>query len=361
MKKLKNLLRGPRIIGGVIEQYCDKYPCNLRRKWLSKFILVGVDPDDPQLKKILSIENLKEVVDWRKVKAHLENLKGQNVTDAQKALPAYRIIGEVKVAKAITYAFKRGKVFSALELMGLRSTCHSIYDYIWDSNLLIRENQKTEGDRKLISQLKERVKKFNIGAENSIESDFGLFFSFFYNNYSDKFNTCSKYVRATNINYDYDKHWFFAYFQGFLLLKDLNYVYHCKSRAWVKNPFNASRGVNDYDFFELLKECNQFQLDEAFEHATAKLATLGHHMQDTYRYITYDMGIGGTHKKLYSWVSYPGKRLSCNKDIIKERRLSSFPSDIKWKGYKLDKKKDRTIILIETKKAEIEIPVKSSP
>ncbi len=338
-----------RVIGGVIEQYCDKYPCNNRRKWLSRLLLVAVEPEDPQLLEVNSIDDLKQKVFWRGVKAHLENLKGKNVTDSQKALPAYRITGEIEAKRALAYSLKRGKVFNAIELMSMRSTCHALYDYIWDMNNIIRASNEQKKNKKWMSEQKEKVFKFNIGASEDIYNYYTDFFKFFIATYDKKFITCSKYVRSSNINFDYDRHWYFAYLQSFVLLKELDYVYHCRSKAWVRNPFNAARGKNDYDFLELLSQCNQKQLDIAFEQAVVKLTTLGHHKEDTYRYITYDFGIGGTHHKLYSWVPYSGKRLECGVKKFDDNRLSTFPDDIRWKKYEGREKRDRTILLIEDK------------
>lgn len=348
IEKETNPFLRARVIGGVIEQYCDKYPCNKRRKWLSRMILIGVEPEDKQLREVFSLKELKEKIYWRGVKAHIENLKGKNVTDSQKDLPAYRIIGEISASKALSYALKKGHIFNGIELMSLRSTCHALYDYIWDMNKIIRI-RKDRKNKAQIEKAKEKVSKFNIGASESVYTYFNEFFKFFSKNYHSKYLTCSKYVRATNINFDYDRHWFFSYLQSFVLLKELDYVYHCKSQAWIKNPFNAARGKNDYDFFDLLGECNQRQLDKAFEQAVVKLTTMGHHKEDTYRYITYDHGIGGTHEKMYSWVPFSGKRLNC-KIKRDDNKLSTFPSDIEWKRYKGKAKRDRTILLIEDKK-----------
>ena len=339
-----------RVIGGVIEQYCDKYPCNKRRKWLSRMILIGVEPEDKQLKDVYSLRELKEKIYWRGIKAHIENLKGKNVTDSQNDLPAYRIIGDISAGKALSYALKKGHIFSGIELMSLRSTCHSLYDYIWDMNQILRTSKKNKDK---IKKMREKISKFNIGASEEIYTYFSDFFKFFSKNYQSKYLTCTKYVRATNINYNYDKHWYFSFLQAFVLLKELDYVYHCKSQAWIKNPFNAARGMNDYDFYDLLDDCSQAQLDKAFEQAVVKLTTMGHHKEDTYRYITYDHGIGATHEKLYSWVPYSGKRLNCEIKKHDGNQLSSFPADIRWEPYKGKIKRDRTILLIEDKKVNI--------
>lgn len=363
--------RRVRVVGGVLDQYCDSYPCDNQKRWVSKLLLVGVYPDDQQLKETFTLKALKKKITWSHVRAFLENSNGKNVRNTETPLPAQRIVGQIAPDKALRSAFTKGHVFSAKELMTLRSSCHALYDYVWNSVLLTRANESIQkkkdankyiSNRKLtpdpfyikkypIKGLKEKVEGFALGDVDNTTKRFRNFFFHFIKNYESKYMTCSKYVRPSNINFDYERHWFFSYFESFFKLKQLDYVFSCNNRAWVKNPFNASKGSNDYDFMSQISRCNQEQLDEAFERSVLKMETTGHHSFDTFRYITYDMGAGGSHEKIYSWVKYPGKRLVClDKDGKKAQKINQmvyFPPDLLWQKFYQEDIHSKGIILVE--------------
>lgn len=367
-----------RVVGGVLEQFCDDYPCTGIKKWVSKIVLFGVIPSDPNFKDVYNIKKLKERIYYPQVKAFMENSKGHTIGKDQRFVPTYRILGEISPQEALKVSLEKGHVFSGKELMSLRNSCQSLYNYAWDMAVLIRGNQSINNQKNLdiklkkywaekkyekipfyakkysLEEAKKNVLPFNVKAEKDLTNTFKDFFLYFIENYGEQFNTCTKYVRYSNVNEDYERHWYLTYLQAFFSLKSLDFVYDCKSEAWIKNPFNASRGENDYDFMTQIKKCNDRNFDEAFETSTRILTNLGYQHNPTFRYIPYDWGIGGNNKKMYSFVPQSGKILQCisgKKEYDEwDRKKQYFPTDISWQRFYIPKIIDRNIILIEDNK-----------
>ena len=62
-----------RIIGGFIEQVCQKGACLEQNQWNSRLVLIAVEPNNDKFSKVNNIDELKTIVDWPEVKAFAEN------------------------------------------------------------------------------------------------------------------------------------------------------------------------------------------------------------------------------------------------------------------------------------------------
>ncbi|HAZ14292.1 MAG: hypothetical protein A2X86_18880 [Bdellovibrionales bacterium GWA2_49_15] len=344
-----------RVVGGVIDQYCKKIPCSGRNLWDSHVLLVGVDPNDPKYDEVKNLEDLKDLIDWPYVAAFIQNGRGRKV-GRDLGVPAYRIAGEVQAEKAFRYVIKNGHYFEFDELKSLRQNCHKLYDYLWDTSLLVRKNIAEQGKQDKLSNYVKTFKKTNvISQEEEVETkvekktqSFSKFFADFYKTYGDRFYTCSKLVNYSNINNDQARHWFITYMQIYYKLERLGYFYSCAKKAWMDNPRKAD-GTWTFDPLEERGSCKDEALDVAFDSAITKLTVLKQGNEEHFRYIDYDNGDGGTHLKLHSWVNVSGKGLQCtsrSEARLAEDKNKVFPDEVTWVDFARHMKMfdDKTII-----------------
>jgi len=295
---------------------------------MSSIVLVAVYPEDEDIGDVNSIFLLKEAVDWKGFKAFMENGRGVHIKNVN-SFPAYRIKGEIGPGQALKKAFELGHVFTAQEMFSTRTACHKLYDYAWNSVQIIRGNKD--------KNLTRWVKPFNKKAPEKVNEDFATWLNYFTEKYGDRYNTCLKYVRGTNINEDRKRHWFFSYFNAFFLVKGLENIHVCPENLWTKNFYNYKKGAMEYDFFKELRKCSGKELDHAFVRAITKLKNLGHQGLPSYKYITYDSEPGGSHQKIYSWVQNHGLDLNCSSKKVRKIRAKKwafgFPPDINWQNF----------------------------
>lgn len=356
-----------RIVGGVVEQYCRSYPCTSRHKWLSKLILVGVDPNNEDYKEVKEIDQLKKMVDWEYVLAFMQNSKGRTIT-SQEEYPAYRIVGQIESSKVLQFAISKGHYFKYKEIKTLRSSCHKLYELLWKKSKELRA-YRTES-RKLKKKIKEAkekdrekfqsIKSSGIRLVQKIEEDslvkkikkikkksFAKYFKEFYSKYSDQYNTCVKYVRPVSINYNLDQHWFFVYLTAFIKLESLDYLYKCSKRAWMENPRlpNMRLSINPWSEYQ---QCTSLEFDDSFELAINMFASLRSWNRDHFRFITYDNSRDGTHHKIYSWIYQKGRVYNCTEEDPPPRLTKDedavFPDDVRWNRF-YSKRKSRYDII----------------
>ncbi|CAM9901972.1 unnamed protein product, partial [Chrysoparadoxa australica] len=354
-----------RIVGGFILQFCDNYPCRTYQDWLSRLVLVGVNPYDSRFKDVTSMSQLKGKIDWAYVKAFAQNGFGRTINGTVPE-PAYRMVGEVEADKALDFAFRSGHEFSFNEINSLRKNCFYLYDYIWRSQEKVRKNManKSLADDKLAKEMQKKAKEirakksmerttvFSVevadiqSAESSSEEqksmvDFRKFFLYFVKNYGDRYRTCSRFVRPANHKENADRAWFFAFLTNFMNLEDMNYYYLCVRRSWMTNP-RMTNGKRRYDTTSD-RRCSVMDIDEAFEQGVTVMASLRGANAAHYRFIEFDSGIGGSHRQLYSWVPETGKQLGC--DARKLEEISPiFPIDVVWKDFNLQSRRRLDII-----------------
>ena len=360
-----------RVVGGVVEQFCEKYPCLSSNEWLARLVLVAVDPTYEKYTYVRDLYDLKKEVDWKYTVAYLANASGRTQEQGLE-FPYIRVVDEITADKALLFAIEKGYLYQFKDMMKLRDTCHDMYDYIWKKvyeiktikaklsdkkwiDSVIEKNlQKQKTDKKietadLVTLRREMMEQkiFELSKDN-----FSTFFVQFYKNFKDKYAVCSKNVMAANVNEDSQRHWFFAYLEGFFHANDLNYIYNCSKREWFKN-YRTTEGRWALDQYEELTYCSSQALDAAFD----KLPVLFNRIMNNaneqfYRYVTYDF-YAGSHEKLYSWVKVSSKRISCAKEpdslwsriqgmMIKEGNFISedekefiFPSDVQWEEFNI--------------------------
>jgi hypothetical protein len=345
-----------RIVGGFVWQYCEDYPCRSYQNWLSRLVLVGVNPYDPNLKDVKTMAELKKKTDWAYVKAFAQNGWGRSIGSAVPE-PAYRMVGEVEAQKALEFSYRAGHEFTFEEINSLRKNCFYLYDYLWRSQKKVRVNMKnkakiaTDKAAKELQKEAERIRKlksfalntvFSSDVENDVKEDEGTkrerealvdfqrFFLYFYKRYGDRFKTCSRFVRPANQRENAERMWFFAYMQNWFHLEDLNFYYLCPRRSWLSNP-RLTTGKRRFDP-DATRRCSSLDLDESFERGVTVMASLANANSPHYRFIEYDNGIGGSHAELFSWVYETGKKLGCDARPLEEKR-PVFPGDVQWRDF----------------------------
>lgn len=362
-KELKVQSQRAIVIGGVVLQYCDNYPCKSNSEWLSRLVLIGINPFDKLYEGVKSLKDLKEKVDWEYTLAFAENGFGRNISGPLSE-PAYRIGGEIDKKDVLDFAFENGHLFSFDEINSLRKNCFSLYDYIWKGQKLARlESQKRrkatdeyakkyEKRAKIIRDLKSFQTRTVIDDNTRYQLDeddknlqnleFEEFWLKLINKYSGRMKTCFDFVRPANSKLDRERTWFFAYVQNWINLEELGYFYSCSRRSWLENPMIA-KGKRKYPKHEI-SGCSARDLDLGFEQAVTIMSSLSSALRSHYRFIEYDGRPGGSHELLFTWVPDNGKRLACDARALEEKE-SLFPEDISWKTFNSRKRNSRYDII----------------
>lgn len=347
-----------RIVGGVLKQYCFKYPCRGANKWISKLLLVAVNPNDPRFTKVTHINQLKKKVDWEYVKAFLENADGRKVGDSSES-PSYRIVGNIGPRESIVNAFSKGRLFKFTEMRTMRKSCHKLYDYLWHNVQTVRKKKitkklgkkkeaRTIWDKKevfsgnVLKDERPEISKKKVKVSDVNTDDFSHFFKYFYNKYRKRYQTCQKFVRDTSINANPERMWLFSYLSSFLNTEKIGYIYSCSRRTWIENPMLIS-GKRMYPLGKHLNNCTTYELDRAFDMSVTVQTGLSRSLKEHYRYIEYDEGSGGSHQKIYSWIHSYGDTYKC--DSARQASLSVFPRDIIWKNFGGKEMRKRTDII----------------
>lgn len=294
-----------RVVGAFIEQVCPKRSCSEKGSWLSRLVLVGVQKNHADYKKVSNLEDLKKKVDWEEVKAFVGNGSGQNQVLGE-FYPAYRMGANVSAGQAFYHLKKYSHVFNVESLGKMRRGCQKLYDHFWTSFT-------KEGGRRFDKTFKELLLK-----------------------YHNRYSTCSEYVYPSSINDNPQRHWFFAYLSGYYKLVKMGYYFDCGRGIWVSNPYieKGSRLVSPKNQF---RYCKEKDVGKAMEQMPAFLNSLRDGSRNGIRYVDYDnLDFAprlGTHGKLYSWVENDNKSLSCSKDKdgnLFKSKLPTFPKDIDW-------------------------------
>ena len=286
-----------KVIGGALEQFCDRFPCDNEKKWKSRLLLFAVSTLDPKFKNISSFGELVKILDWKEVKGFIENGRGRSISGGD-SYPAFRLIGQVYPTKAIKYALGKGHLFSSNEITTLRKSCESVYERLFKLRDLVQSG------------------------EGSLPKEFHKF----YLKYWDSFKTCRQYVRASNITYNEKDHWFMEYISAFGHAEDKGFVYQCQTKAWVRN-YNSVDGKTLYNQATELKYCTEEGMNLAFERAVNLMTGLSTSGLSFHRYVEYDSGAKSLHNKIYNWLFVSGKKQSCTKSKTEDL---VFPNDVSW-------------------------------
>ncbi len=362
-KDLKVQSQRATVIGGIVLQYCENYPCKANSEWLSRLILIGINPFDKLYEGVQSLKDLKKKIKWDYVLAFAENGFGSSISGPLRE-PAYRVGGEIDKPDVLDFAFKNGHLFSFDEINSLRKNCFRLYDYIWKGQKLAREKSNQlkkatdqyaleyEKRAKIIKDLKsfQSSTVYDDSTSFEIEEDdknevleFEEFWLKLINKYDKRMKTCFDFVRPANSKKDIERSWFFSYVQNWINLEEQNYFYSCSRRSWMENPIIGSAGKRKYPKHET-SGCSARDLDLGFEQAVTIMSSLANAKRPHYRYIEYDGRPGGSHELIYNWVYDNGKRLSCDARKLEEKE-GLFPEDISWKEFNTRKRTNRYDII----------------
>jgi hypothetical protein len=306
-----------KVVGSVILDACETYPCDLKSKWTPTQILLAVNPHDPSFTKVNFLNELKHAVDWTYVKSILVNQDGVHQI-GKKYYPAFRISKEFNLDDTIKYFETNSTVAKMDELVKWREGCFKLYDSVWEKSEKIR------------------------GEKNDQQAKFLNFFKEFYAKNSAQFYSCQKLVRPANINDDARRLWFFTYLQAFTNLEKNGFYFSCSEKSWLYNP-----KVDDTHFYndqnKELARCRSRNFEKSFDQAINGLSLMKNQINKNFRFIEYDTQRGGSHQKLYSWVADSAKVSICknHKDAIKENQFDLFPQDVVWPSFTPDD--DKTI------------------
>lgn len=300
-----------KIIGSIIIESCQSYPCDTKSKWKASQVLVAVNSRDQDQLNLNSLDELKPKVDWSYARSVLVNQEGVHQI-GRRYYPAFRISRELNPEETIKYFEQNSTQAKISELLKWREECFKLYDSIWD---------KTE---------KIRVEK------SGQQEKFLKFFRDFYSKEYNQFYSCQKLVRPANINEDPRRMWFFVYLQAFANLEKANYFYSCSQKSWSYNP-KIDEGHYFNNQTKELERCRPRDFEKMFDQAINGLALLKNQSNKNYRFIEYDTQHGGSHQKIYSWIAEEGKVHACkNKSSQTKEQFDLFPQDVQWLGFKPD-------------------------
>ena len=341
-----------RVVGALVEQYCENYPCK-KEQWKSKLVLVAVDPDDSRYKEIFTMEQLRPLVNWPYTKSFFENRHGRTLIGQKDGggRPAYRINGEIgEGANALQKIADLGKILSMDNMKLLQHNCLQFYDYIWRTVLKIKIQQKKSlygkpsPNQTNTAKISSRIIKAQMGTKVltpkmletiAAHGDFFSFFIYLHENFSQRINTCSKFVRYTTNRHNLERIWFFAYFNLLFRLDEMGMSYQCEEKGWVFNPPSIDDGKKKYSYF---RACTLSQFQASFDRGILTTSGLARSGNSYLRFIEYDTRAGGSFAKFFNWVQYTGKKYACSSDIPEnqiEQQDYIFPHDINWEQLEL--------------------------
>jgi hypothetical protein len=342
-----------KIVGGGLLQYCRSYPCERRERWLSRLVLIAVNPMDPNYKNIRSIDQLRKRSEWQDFITFMENGLGKNISTAVDQ-PAYRFTGDITAVRAFEHAFERGYLFNFEAMSTMRRSCHALYDLFWESSELVRSEgaKRLKNENQALAELKrlesERAQTpsflfSNVRNDPNEQKEqpsarvpitairnYPVFFNYFFENYGREYRACSRFVRDSNLRLNPDRHWYFAFVNAYLHLEDEGMIFLCSRRTWVENLLRVD-GTRVYDPKVERANCLASQFDVAFDRSLLYLIAQRRSYRPHVRYLEFDGFSGGSHQTLYSWVFDNGKRLSCDRSVENEHPI--FPDDIAWKPF----------------------------
>lgn len=301
-----------RIVGSVVLDSCQSYPCNQKSKWKNSQILVAVNVRDVELSNINSLDELRPKVDWTYARSVLENQDGVHQV-GRKYYPAFRISRELTPEDTINYFERYSSQVKIAELLKWREECFKLYDGIWGKAEKIRGEKKGQQEK------------------------FLAFFKDFYKKDFNQFYSCQKLVRPANINEDPRRLWFFSFIQAFANLEKANFFYNCSQKSWSYNAkVDNEHFLNDQS--KELERCSARNFEKIFDQSINGLALLKNQTNKSFRFVEYDTQRGGSHQKIYAWIADEGRSQACKnkKRDTKENQFDLFPQDVVWQSFTPD-------------------------
>lgn len=329
-----------KIIGAIIEQVCPLGRCHQDKDWNSRIVLIGVQVGNDDYKDVNNLEDIKKKLDWTYVEAFVENGQGRNFL-AGSYSPGFKYGAELTAQQSLRYLDRNSIYLKNEKLLGIRKSCHLLYNHIWNE---VGLDSKYESK---IKKIKTREQRKNFISKNKLNEK-TLFYTRFkrgFSKYANEYKTCSKYIYTSSVNDHIERHWFFTYYSAVHKLYELGHTFSCSRVIWKKSHLSSlDRGEKAIE--TAFRGCSARKIDIAFESAVTYLAHLGRKKMQTYKYIDYDKGLEGTHRKLYSWVPFSNKVFQCedNQGSLRRKRKDLFPRDVKWIKRRLNIGRDGTYI-----------------
>ena len=298
-----------KLVGSVILESCESYPCEGGDKWVKSQILIGVNPLDPQYGKINLLSELKSKIDWSYTKAVLTNQDGVHQV-GKKYFPAFRISRELNLDESLKYFASNSTFINADDYIKWREGCFKIYDDLWSKTQKIRSEKYRQSDK------------------------FLKLFREFYSLNSNEFYNCQKLVRPGTINNDPDRMWFFTFIQAFTNLEKNGFYYNCRMKSWTYNP-KVTEGKFYTSQIKELESCKGPDLEKSFDQAINGLSLMKTQGTEQFRFLEYDSERGGTHQKIYGWIKESSRASLCKKTDIagSENQFDIFPQDVVWANF----------------------------
>ena len=295
-----------RIIGSIVIDVCDKYPCDLPSKWSPSQILVAVDPFSIAYSNVQTLSEVKKKVNWKYVESILVNQDGVHQLGSHY-FPANRLSREFNLDETYSYFKKNSKQVNMEDLESFRGKCFKLYDEIWEKSESIRQG-KTKQQQAFFNYFKE-----------------------FYEKSSGQFYQCQKLFRPASINDNDKRLWFFTFLQAFTNLEKNGFYYNCSNNAWNYNS-QIDEGHYLIDQNKELTKCHAGKFEKAFDLSINALALMKNQVDKGYRFIEYDTQHGGSHQKIYGWIEDKKKVYICN-NSNNDNLIDFFPQDVVWSGF----------------------------
>ena len=145
---------------------------------MNNVIPVGISLEDSYFKKIKSLKELKETVDWKYVEVYLQNYRGRYLRASQD-LPAYRLVAEFSDKSVIGHLGRMAYVINPEKQRQLKKFCHRLYDEIADEITKIRNAKivRSKSDAERLEEFSKFLKQSNIIKEEAYEKQEDSFMS----------------------------------------------------------------------------------------------------------------------------------------------------------------------------------------
>ncbi len=302
-----------KIVGSFNIEECVSYPCRNRESWQKETVLVGVSVKrqlivDFEKSRFKNFEKLKDQPEWEKAKAFLQTQLGIHRVGKDDIYPRFRIMNERGAKETLQYLNEQVHFKSYSDVMGFRNSCRTKYVFVWNE---IERIKKTADPR-------EEFRKFAINLFSPKEKQ--------------EIQMCLKYVRPGHVNMEEPyKFWLFQFIRAAFILDEQGFYYNCAQKTWYPNPLNAD-STYVYSTLKELNRCRGREVEAMFDAAVNGMGIMENHIGKSYRFVEYDTQSGGSHQKVYSWLPYSTKRLSCPNPKIELE--DSFPVDIEWQEFR---------------------------
>lgn len=295
-----------RIVSSYVEQICPFGKCTLPSDWLNRIVLVAVDLERQDLVGVTDLEKLQELINWKDVRAQLENHFGRNKS-SEEEFPAIRVGQLLPLQEGMNYLINRSIKLTNVELVKLYRSCLNLYDKLWDN-----VGQKTLLDKKARSS--QEIKEFQRIVETLRKQNKPVFFNerlgSFLKEFGSEMATCSRLVYPGNFNAAPDRFHFISWIGLLTRLHKEGWEFDCRRGHWNMENI-GSRAIKNLQRFN----CTNKHIDQAIEEIPFLLKTARASKGEHWRYVGWDEQAHGSHAKIFGWVKVPDRHFACANDL----------------------------------------------